>query len=436
MIDERIIKALQHPDSDKRKQAVMLLAKTRDPEALKHLARVYREDDDPAVRDLARKGGLYIKKHAPAAASPPVPAAQRRAPLPDDMEAEADEDEAHRPLLHEPHVSEADRQTAKGYLEQAIDLNLRRENDKAFERLTRAFALNPRLESDGYAMNVAATVTGLDQQTAYERIQQAIEESPKLKKSQRARRKQRSASTTLIAVAALMLGVLILLGYFLPWFDMSNLRDESGQTMRQSLNDMQEVMGLMFGMTNEQANADPAMQRIADSIQGLRLSFNGLDATLIALGLRDPLDVLGIQAFMDAMMGMMGMNELFGEMMDEMEAEIEREPLDYTLPLVPLAGVVALLMGVALLNGTGMVTRFIGVTIGLVAILPILHYFLSLAEEIAQQDIDITGEMARSYSTIDYMGVGYWLSAIGVFLFALVMIASVLFPSDSAEAAG
>ena len=429
MIDDRLIQALSHPDADKRKQAVMLLAKTRDPEALKHLARVYRQDDDPAVRDLARKGGLYIKKHAPAAATPPT-----TAPLPADMEAEADEDEAHRPQLMERPVREADRERAREYLDQAIDFNLRGDNVKAFERLVAAFATNPRLESDGYAMNLAATVTGKDPQTAYERIQEAIEEDPKLKKSrERSATSQRSAAGTIMAIAALMLGVVILLGYFLPWFDMSNLRDEQGMTMQQGVDEMQDAMQMMVGLTGEGDEVDPLLQQWADSIQGLRLSFNGLDATLIALGLRDPLEVLGIQAFMDAMTNMMGMDDLFAELMAEaeMESEIEREPLDYTLPLVPLAGVIALLMGALLLGGAGMVARFVGVTVGLLAIIPIMHYYLSLAGEIAAQDIDVTGGLASTPSATDLMGAGYWLSAIGVVLFAVVMIASVLFPAES-----
>ena len=436
MIDQRIIQALRHPDPDKRKKAVTLLARTRDPEALKHLARVYREDGDPTVRDLARKGGLYIKKHAPAAASPPVPAKKRRAPLPGDLEAEAAEDAVRRPDHMEQPVRQIDRERAKEYLDQAIDYNVRGDNEKAFERLVAAFATNPRLEHDNYyAMNLAATITGKDPETAFERIQQAIDENPKLrKKRQRADRAsagQRSAAGTIMAIAALMLGVVILLGYFLPWFDMSNLRDEQGVTMQQGLSQMQDEMEQALNLSAVNGVADPAMRQFADSIQGLRLSFNGLDATLIALGVRDPMDVLGIQAFMDAMTSVMGMGDLFDDMMDEMETEIVSEPLDYTLPLVPLAGVVAIILGLALLGHASIVARFIGVAVGLLAIIPILHYYLALAEQIAAQNIDVTGELAGQYSTADFMGVGFWLSAAGVVLFALVMIGTVLFPSES-----
>jgi hypothetical protein len=64
MIDNRLIKMLDSKDPERRKTAVKELAKTKDKAALSYLAAVYRTDENPEVRDMARKAGIYINKHA------------------------------------------------------------------------------------------------------------------------------------------------------------------------------------------------------------------------------------------------------------------------------------------------------------------------------------------------------------------------------------
>jgi hypothetical protein len=62
MIDQQLIDMLDDPNPQVRSNAVKQLAKTKSQEAVQYLAVIYKTDSDPEVRELARKGGLYIKK--------------------------------------------------------------------------------------------------------------------------------------------------------------------------------------------------------------------------------------------------------------------------------------------------------------------------------------------------------------------------------------
>lgn len=71
MIDPRLIDRLSDPDAERRKQAVVAIARIKEYAALQYLATVYREDSDPQVRELARKGGQFLRQHV----TPPPPGA-------------------------------------------------------------------------------------------------------------------------------------------------------------------------------------------------------------------------------------------------------------------------------------------------------------------------------------------------------------------------
>lgn len=74
MIDE-LIQQLDDVSPVRRKDAVIALGKSRDMAALRPLAKVYRTDPDPEVRELARKAGIYIRQQNEGATVPPKPTA-------------------------------------------------------------------------------------------------------------------------------------------------------------------------------------------------------------------------------------------------------------------------------------------------------------------------------------------------------------------------
>jgi hypothetical protein len=64
---------LQSSDPAQRREAIVTLGKTRDVRAMPILAKLYRSDPDPALRELARQAGQFIQEHA-AEQTPPAPA--------------------------------------------------------------------------------------------------------------------------------------------------------------------------------------------------------------------------------------------------------------------------------------------------------------------------------------------------------------------------
>jgi hypothetical protein len=76
-----LVQQLGNPDPQQRKQAIIALGRLKDPDALKPLAEVYRNDPEETLRDLARKASNYImsqlltQEQSSPAATPPAPAA-------------------------------------------------------------------------------------------------------------------------------------------------------------------------------------------------------------------------------------------------------------------------------------------------------------------------------------------------------------------------
>jgi len=153
MIDRDLVEMLDSSDPEDRIFAVKAMAKSKNPEYLQYLASVYKTDYDPQVKELALKAGKYIKKMA----------AEEEWTGGDEEYDEDAEDE-----IEEVEVSGMDVQRAQGFVEQAMNLNLHNQNEKAAEALAKAFRVNPNLRHDGYAVGLAASVTGLGDEAAFE----------------------------------------------------------------------------------------------------------------------------------------------------------------------------------------------------------------------------------------------------------------------------
>ncbi len=151
MIDS-YVSQLDSPDAERRKKAVIALGKSGDRAALPHLARVYKNDANAEIRELALKAGRYLKRETEAQESAVVESTS--------MYAEPAETPAALPPAEE--VSERDVQRAKEYVEQALDWHVRGQDNKAADLLTKALAINPKLRRDGYTSSLAATITGME----------------------------------------------------------------------------------------------------------------------------------------------------------------------------------------------------------------------------------------------------------------------------------
>ncbi len=136
---EYTIRQLQSDDPVQRRATIVALGNSRDPDALRLLAAVYRRDPDPALRELALKAGQFIQQiNAKDDAVPgaPIPA------------GEAD-------------ISPRDRELARGYLNSATDFHMAGDKARAVENLGKALSLDPALINEQFVSNLVMTTTGM-----------------------------------------------------------------------------------------------------------------------------------------------------------------------------------------------------------------------------------------------------------------------------------
>ncbi len=174
MVDSRILQALEHTNPAIRKKAIIALGKSHDQGALPILAKVYRNDPDPEVRDYAHKAGRYIYSLRQA---PPVPVAPAPKTIPPLKKAPPPAQKPVESAIKSPqatiappknqsppkpppvkksvpvYVSQDEIEKAEQYVNlgfQAIHINELIAAEKIFRR---AFDLNPSLIHDSYVVD-------------------------------------------------------------------------------------------------------------------------------------------------------------------------------------------------------------------------------------------------------------------------------------------
>lgn len=132
--------AAQFKDSDPqvRLKAVKAAAKAADRKALKTLAVMVVDDPDPAVREMARKAGVYIRQQIG-----DLPQRTNRQGVP--MVAVKPEAEA----------------MARSLTDSAVAMQIAGENARGMKQLEKALRHNPNLRHDPYFRSVADSITGL-----------------------------------------------------------------------------------------------------------------------------------------------------------------------------------------------------------------------------------------------------------------------------------
>jgi tetratricopeptide (TPR) repeat protein len=243
MIDPRILQALEHSDPTLRKKAVAALGKSHSNEALSILAKVYWNDPDSEVKELARKAGVYLRKQLdenatnerppsePTRASDSLSAEAMIAAAHANKQAEAiakqEQDKASKrkenPLymkvieadLEQLRLTATQKAKAKIALEQAMDYSMKKEHVLANEELRKAFDINPALREDSYARSlVLQIVGGRDEDEALEIV---LKETPLAQ--QKATGSSAKGGGNIFGVFQLIAGVMMLAGFFLPWID-------------------------------------------------------------------------------------------------------------------------------------------------------------------------------------------------------------------------
>ncbi|NJL57845.1 HEAT repeat domain-containing protein [bacterium] len=445
MIDDQLLEMLVNNNVEVRKRAVTQLAKTRSREALKYLADVYRDDDNADVRELARKGSLYIKKHleaaAPAASPPPRSPAPERQLLAAD---EAPEDEgakitgAPTVSLSQLNISWEAEKRAKEAVKTAMDYHVRGDNTRAAQHLRTALRENPRLSEDAFTVSLAATLTGLEGPQAVQRFAPSERELLAMT----GHKDRNSALEAFMAYTVLVSAVIMLIGYFVfPWVDMGGLEttglDGESTTVGVLLDEMKAQFDAMRDMVEQSGvPLDETERQLADALGGIRVAFSGFDTALVTLGLRDILDVMGVTALFEAVGGSSLMSLL---QVDEtaLETSAAPVPLDYTLLLLPVVGGAALMVGFLLLRRARVALWIACIGIGLAGVVPLAHFYLSAVGDVLVNgtDLGIFGEAAPA-SSVALIGLGYWVTLAAVVVIALLPFIALLLTPAAGQADG
>lgn len=167
MLDARTLQMLKSSRSEDREKAIKALAQSKDPSALPYLADIYRNDPDEALREMARKAGVYIRKNS-AGASP--------APLPDVPRAEdryGEDDDSVLPVTDDltpkrknKPVTDAQRAQARGYLDQGLEASLAGDAKRAYTMLQKSVKIDPNIGQDSYSRSAISSITGLPYERA------------------------------------------------------------------------------------------------------------------------------------------------------------------------------------------------------------------------------------------------------------------------------
>lgn len=184
---EPLLRQLQSPDPAQRRQAIMGLANSKDPAALPALAKIYRQDPDQELRDLALKAGRYIRQHeksSGAASAPngdtgpaanPAQPSYTSEPVYYTADGNVAEDAAHpydagappAPDTTDPieawrnmEVRYNEAEMARKYMDRAADYHLQGDTARAIENLGKGLAMDPKWEKEQFARNLTMTLTG------------------------------------------------------------------------------------------------------------------------------------------------------------------------------------------------------------------------------------------------------------------------------------
>src|SRR5690606_14816885 len=121
-MDPERLDQLQNPDPAVRRGAIIALGRSKDLAALPELAKVYKNDPVPELRELARQAGRYIQQENRPAPEPPSP--------PPDFEPEPASDDTPTPVTPvattptpPPAITEADVRRGQSHYRAARNLH-------------------------------------------------------------------------------------------------------------------------------------------------------------------------------------------------------------------------------------------------------------------------------------------------------------------------
>jgi len=225
MAQDKAIQALKSRDPNLRRRAIKALGKSLNVDALPHLHDVYRNDEDPDIRELARKAGAYIQKNT--------------RPIYEDEGY----DDGYGEDLYDPYGAEEETATpGMDLIDQALDQYTVARYEDAQATLQQAFTRYPALIRNSEARSTAAQITGQPADVAIRALTRTQEQAQNTAST----RRRLTFRPKTILFAALMVAMLSAgltgISAFLPWMELEAVGPENYTAMQIAANEDETAM--------------------------------------------------------------------------------------------------------------------------------------------------------------------------------------------------
>ncbi len=201
---------LESKDSKQRAQAIKSLALSGERENIQVLKEIHENDADPQIQEYARKAALHLHTTLNSAETEKTSPSQLKADQTVPKEGEA----SPRASITESgkkKSARADTQAAERKVQRAFSLHTGGQTKKALQVFIQALELNPDLEKDTFARNVATELTGLPFEEAFQSLQDRSDRKELLNSAQESTkkpvRKKSPLSLILLLIALTALAV-------------------------------------------------------------------------------------------------------------------------------------------------------------------------------------------------------------------------------------
>jgi hypothetical protein len=432
MIDPNIIRMLSSNSSERRKQAIMLLAKSGEPDALSYLEETAETDETPQLRQLARRGIAYLKDNIHEEEDFDY----------DDSLFEGVDVERESLLPTDFDIPNADAKIAQTLIDKALDHNVRGNNAEATILLREAFKINPVLMYDDYVRHIAANITGRESHEAIRTLSPSMDDlrlrlrgRPEIHPAQR-------FSALLVLISA----IVTLLGVFLyPWADISSVPvtnipaiDIGDEATLGSIED--RLHDLVYSAETSlviQATVGPNKHKgIQNAVDGITLKFGWIDAVRVFTGLDDVINITGLQTLIDEIQDVnttipgIDLHIDGAAIHEELTHSIQPRPVsswDVTLTLVPIAAGFAMLIGLLILIKPSIRGWLVCLTVGLMGLLPMMHFYNNAGTLVPQNfNASSIGQILIVPPVGQLVNGGFWLTLAGTLAITVIPILTVL----------
>ncbi|HDD54677.1 MAG TPA: hypothetical protein ENG59_00355 [Chloroflexi bacterium] len=211
-MDRDVKNQLESQDPRERAQAIKTLAFSGEGKNGDILKEIHESDPDPRVREYARKAALHLYqnlKEKPDRSPQPV---EKKSFKPRAGELTSVTLDRTPKKKDKGAVSRPDREKAEKLVQRAFTLYSTDQPQKAIKVFAKALEINPGLEGQTFAGNLAMELTGLSLETAFDSIlgrkgQKELMESVEEQEKEKTPRPVRPLSVILLILALIALGI-------------------------------------------------------------------------------------------------------------------------------------------------------------------------------------------------------------------------------------